>query len=426
MYHPRSVAGFILLLLCLRAGAAASRAAGGGYNVRDYGAAADDRTMDTVAIQKAIDSAAAAGGGEVSLPPGTYRAGSIELKSHVTLRLDAGAIIHGSASAADYPLVTARWEGIKRQCHQALIFADHAEDIAITGSGTILGEGKVGKLRDPRGPTLIEPSNCRNVRLSGVTIGNIGVWTLHPTYCRGVTVSNATIDSTGKNSDGIDPDSCQGVVISHCTFSAGDDDIAIKSGKGEEGVKIGMPADDITITDCTFTKGHAGIALGSELSGGISRVKIANCKFSGVKEAIYMKSSPGRAGYVRDVQAGNLTVTDTALLVIQTTYHSNPDSQGVPGDAGLTSFGGIAISDVRADSKRLVTVEATPERPVDGLALSNITGSCREGFVICNAKGVALANIKLDGMKDAALYTQNAEGTGLEGAVPYVPKTKKE
>ena len=414
------------MLLCFCAGAAASEEAHGSYNVRDYGAVADDKTIDTAAIQKAIDTAAAAGGGEVFLPPGTYRAGSLELKSHVTLRLDAGAVIHGSAAATDYPLVTARWEGIQRECHQALIFAHNAEDIAITGSGAILGDGKVGKLRGPRGPTLIEPSNCKNVRLSGVTIGNIGVWTLHPTYCQGVMVSNVTFDSKGKNSDGMDPDSCQGVVIDHCTFSAGDDDIAIKSGKGQEGVKIGMPTNDISINNCTFSKGHAGVALGSELSGGISGVKIANCKFSGVKEAIYMKSCPGRAGYVRDVQASNLTVTDAALLLIQTTYHSNPDSQGVPGDAGLTSFGSIAISDVHADSKRLVTVQATPERPVDGLALSNISGSCKEGFVICNAKAVVLKNIKLDGMKDAALYTQNAQGTGLEGAAPYVPKSKND
>ena len=223
--------------LCARA--AVSEGAQGGYNVRDFGAVADDKTIDTASIQKAIDTAAAAGGGEVVLPAGSYRTGSIELKSHVSLRLEAGAVIHGSAAAEDYPLVTARWEGIERECHQALIFAHNAEDIAISGSGGIVGEGKVGKLRDPRGPTLIEPSNCKNVRLSGVTIGNIGVWTLHPTYCQGVTVSNVTFDSKGKNSDGMDPDSCQAVVIDHCTFSAGDDDIAIKSGKGEEGVKIG-------------------------------------------------------------------------------------------------------------------------------------------------------------------------------------------
>lgn len=424
MSPVRAVLRFLFPLFCIVVGTGGVHAGQATYNVRDSGAVGDGKTNDTAAIQKAIDAAAGAGGGEVIVPAGTYSTGSLELKSHVTLDLAAGAVIHGDGVATDYPLVQARWEGLQHQCRQALIFANDAEDIAITGSGSIQGDGKVGKLRGPRGPTLFEPTNCKNVRVTGVTVGNDGVWTLHPTFCQDVTISNVTIDSVGGNSDGIDPDSCQGVTIDHCTFSAGDDDIAIKSGKGQEGVKIGKPTADISVTDCTFIKGHAGVAMGSELSGGISGVKIANCTFSGVKEAIYMKSAPGRAGYVRDVHANHLVVTDVPLLVILTTYHANPDAQGVPGVAGLTDFGGISISDVKADSKKtLVKVEATPEKPVDGLTLTGIAGSCRDGFVISNAKNVVLKDIKLDGLKGPALYTQNVQGTGLDGAAPYVPVT---
>jgi polygalacturonase len=416
---------FLFSLLCLLLGAAGVEAAGTTYNVRDSGALGDGTTKDTAAIQKAINTAAAAGGGEVSFPSGTYLTGSIELKSHVTLDLASGAVIQGDADAADYPIVNARWEGLEHPCHQALIFAHDAEDIAITGSGSVIGEGKVGVLRNPRGPTLFEPVSCKNVRLTGVTVSNTGVWTLHPTYCQDVTISHVTIDSKGGNSDGVDPDSCQEVAIDHCSFSAGDDDISVKSGKGQEGVKVGKPSENITVTDCTFTKGHGGIALGSELSGGIAHIKISRCTFSGIAEAIYLKTRAGRAGYVQDVQADHLVV-NVPLLVILTTYHANPDPQGVPGDQGLTSFSGIAISDVQANSKNLVRVEATPERPLDGLTLTNITGTCAQGFVIRNAKNVALKDIKLDGLAGPALYTENVQGTGLDGATPYTAPAQKQ
>jgi polygalacturonase len=393
-------------------------------NVRKSGATGDGKTDDTAALQHAIDTAATAGGGTVSFPAGTYITGSIELKSHVTLDLAPGAVIHGSSHVEEYPIVHARWEGLNHECHQALIFATDGQDIAITGSGSILGDGKVGKLRNPRGATLFEPTGCKGVRITCVTVGNDGVWTFHPTYCQDITVSHVTFASVGGNSDGIDPDSCQHVMIDHCSFSAGDDDIAIKSGKGQEGVKVGKPSDDITVTNCTFTKGHAGVAMGSELSGGISNVKISNCIFDGVKEALYIKTCPGRAGFVRNIEADHLVV-NVPLLTLLTTYHSNPDSQGVSGNAGLTAVSGISVSDVQANAKELVKVEATREMPIDGLTLANITGTSGRGFIILNAKNVVLKDIKLAGMKKGALFTQNVQGTGLDGAAPYVAKTDK-
>lgn len=409
------------LLPAIFIGAVSASYAAAPVNVRDFGATGDGVTSDTAALQKAIDAASGAGGGEVFLPAGTYLTGSIQLKSHVTLNLAAGAVIHGSADPADYPLTNARWEGLDHQCHQALIFARDAQDIAITGSGSIIGEGKVGTLRNPRGPTLFEPVSCGNIRISGVTVGNAGVWTLHPTYCNNVTLSYVTISSTGGNSDGFDPDSCQDVTVDHCSFSAGDDDIAIKSGKGQEGVKVGKPSEHITITNSTFLKGHGGVSMGSELSGGIANVKISNCTFQGVAEAICFKSRAGRAGYVTDVRADHLVVKGVPLLVLLTTYHANPDPQGVPGNDGLTNFSGIAISDVQANSKSLVRVEATPEKPLDGLTLTNITGTCVQGFLIRNAKNVTLKGIKLDGITGPPLYTENVQGAGLDGAAPYVP-----
>ena len=393
------------------------------FNVRDSGAAGDGKTNDRAAIQKAID-AAGAGGGEVDFPPGVYLTGSLELKSRVTLHLDKDARIQGSPDPSDYPIAPARWEGIECPCHQALIHADDAEDIALTGAGVIAGDPTVGSLRNPRGPAIVEPISCRNVRVEGVTLKSTAIWTLHPTYCRDVTISHVTFDTTGWNSDGIDPDSCRRVFIEDCVFSTGDDDIAIKSGKGQEGVKIGKPCEDITITRCTFRKGIGSIAFGSELSGGIRRVTISHCTFQNGTAALLLKSRPGRAGYVQDVRASHLIVGPEPLLIVQTTYGANPDAQGVPGDDGLTRFGGIVISDVQADSHTLVRVEATPEKPLDGLSLRNITGQCTHGFILRNVHNVAMKNIQLQGLSGPLYYTENAQGSGLEGAVPFVPPTK--
>jgi pectate lyase len=255
--------------------------------------------------------------------------------------------------------------------------------------------------------------------VEGVTLKSTIIWTLHPTYCEDVKISRVTFITEGANSDGIDPDSCQRVLIDGCNFTTGDDNIAIKSGKGQEGVKVGRPCEDITITNCTFIKGYSSIALGSELSGGIRGVWISNCTFKDGRAALYLKSRAGRAGYIQDVVANHLTVGPEPLIEIDTNYGANPDKQGVPGKEGLTHLSGISVSDVKAGSRRLVKIQGTIENPVDGISLSEITGSCKEGFIIRNARNVALKNIKLEGFSGPPVLTENAQGTGLEGAAPY-------
>ncbi len=345
---------------------------------------------------------------------GTYLTGSIELKSHVHLVVPQGVTIQGTGDVADYPLKTARWEGMEKPAYLALIRADHAEDIAITGAGTIQGDNKIGKSRSPRGATLIEPIGCKNVRLDGLTLHGKNVWTVHPTYCQDVTFSNLTIATSGPNSDGIDPDSCQHVTIDHCSFDCGDDDISIKSGKGQEGVKVGRPSEDITITNCTFIKGHSSLAFGSELSGGIQNVHIQHCTCQEGRSALYFKSCAGRAGYIRNVSAEDLEVGPEALLVVNTDYKSNPDSQGVDGPAGLTKFQNVTITNARIHGEKGVMVTATAENPADGIALSNITGTCDKTWVFTNATNVCLKDIHVTGFKKGFLNLTNASGTGLD------------
>ena len=389
-------------------------------SVTDFGAIADGQTAATAAIQKALDTAASQGGGVVQVPAGRYRTGSLVLPSHTALHLDAGAYLLGSTNPADYPIITARWEGIETNCHRALISAAHAEDIA--GAGVIEGNPAMGRLRNPRGPTVVEAIDCGNVRVAGVTLKSTRMWTLHPAYCHDVRITGVTFDTTGGNSDGVDPDSCQRVVIDGCNFTTGDDNIAIKSGKGQEGVRIGRPSEDIVIINCTFIKGYCSIAFGSELSGGIRRVLISHCTFQHGLAAMQLKSRPGRAGYLEDITAEHLVVGPEPLLEINNNYIYNPDPQGVPGPAGLTQFKNIRISDITITATNLMTVNGTIEKPVEGLQISRVTGTCRRGSVLKNARGVVLADIQITGLSGSSYFTNNVIGTGLEGAVPLPKK----
>ena len=384
------------------------------FNVKDFGAIGDGKFKNTAAIQKAIDACAAAGEGDVTFPTGTFLTGSIELKSHVHLVVPQGTTLQGSKDKADYTLGTARWEGLERPCYLGLIRADHAEDLAVTGLGVIAGNKEIGKLRSPRGPTLIETIECKDVRLDGMTLHGNQMWTVHPAFCDGVSIANLVIQTTGWNSDGIDPDSCQKVTIDHCSFETGDDSIAIKSGKGQEGVNLGRPSRDITITNCNFIKGYSSIAMGSELSGGIENVLIQHCTFRIGRAALYLKSRPGRAGYIRNITAEDIDVGPEALLEIDTNYQSNPDSQGVPGPAGLTKFENITIRNAKIHGNAAVTVVATHENPATGITLSNSTGTCVEPWTFKNATGVTLTGIHVTGFKKNFLSLINASGTGLE------------
>lgn len=392
------------------------------FSVRDFGARGDGTNVDTVAIQKALDEAGRRGG-EVVLPAGRYVSGSLVLPSHTTLRLERGAALLGSGEKKDYPLVTARWEGIDRECHRSLLWAEKAEDLAIVGEGTIEGNPVVGKLRNPRGPPVIEFRECDWVRVEGVTLRSTRMWTLHPTYCRDVIVKGVTFETSSANSDGIDPDSCQRVHIEGCTFTTGDDGIAIKSGKGQEGARIGRPCEDIVITNCTFKKGYTSIAFGSELSGGIRRVRISNCTFGEAKvAALQFKARPGRGGYVEDVVAEHLTVGPAPLLEMTTSYSYNPDPQGIPGVDGHTLFRNIRISDVKIEAKRLMSVTGTPEKPVEDLLITRVSGTCQQASSLQNVRNVALSNLHLEGVKGPQFLTNNVTGTGFEGAAPLATK----
>src|SRR5688500_15733730 len=254
------------------------------FPVTQYGAKADGKTKDTDAIASALDAAEQAGGGVVIFPPGTYLTGAIKLRSKVALHVEKDATIRFSTDPADYPIVLTRWEGTECMNWSGLIYGQDATDVAITGKGTIDGQGQqwwpmrshanaaMKKLREmgetgdnPRErvfgtadaglrPCLFEPIGCKRILLEDVTFTNSPFWTLHPLYCSDVTARRITVKGTGPNTDGLNPDSCNGVLIERCTFDTGDDCITLKSGRDRDGRRVGRPTENVIVRDITFFK----------------------------------------------------------------------------------------------------------------------------------------------------------------------------
>ena len=233
-----------------------------------------------------------------------------------------------------------RWEGRLREGHRALIHAKDAEQIAIEGEGSITGDMSVGDLRDPRGPCIFEPIECKDVRIEGIHVNYRRMWSIHLTYCQNVLAKDLTIRSTRANGDGIDVDSSRDVQIENCDIDTGDDSIALKSGRGMEGVRIARPTENVTITGCKLGSDFAGLALGTEMSGGIRNIRASDCTFTRGSNAIFIKSRPDRGGFMEDIEGHDLTVAGTkSFLRIDLVNKGIKDSEPVQGGDGLAHVG---------------------------------------------------------------------------------------
>ncbi len=396
-------------------------------NVRDYGATGDGKTKDTLAIQLAIERCSVFGGGEVVVPAGDYLTGALALRSGVTLRIEEGATLNGSQDMADYPFAQVRWEGHWVKGYLGFISATDAVDVGLVGKGKIIGNPTL-RGRNERGtgyrfPALIEFNNCKNVRVEGLYTQQFGMWSTHPVYCENVTFKNVTFKS---GADGIDVDSCKHTVIDSCTFETSDDSISLKSGRGAEGNDIGRVCEDTLITNCTLSDaGFANIGIGSETSAGVRGVRIEKCKFIHARShAIFIKSRVGRGAFVEDVSATDCDVSGMGQGFLQITNTSTGKSDGaasVIGEAGIPLFKNFRFTNMRVTDVPML-VDATrmdPLKPLDGLTLENITGTCKKGIELANVKNVHLSGIKVTGFDGALLSTADVTGTGLAGAAKF-------
>lgn len=378
------------------------------FSVRDFGARGDGKTLDTKAIQMALDKCGQVGGGLVRVPKGDYLIGAVFMKSNTTLKIEEGASLIGSdEETRDYPVLISRFNGMEDKCHASVINAIDVHDITITGKGLVSGSG-VGGTRPPTGPRVIEFIRCKNVLLENIQVRNKGRWTIHPLYCTNVVIRGLDIRTTGKNADGIDPDSCRNVLITECTFDTGDDCIAIKSGKNQQGIDVGIPCENITVTKCTMLGGYGAICIGSEMSGDIRNVVIRDCVLRGVGTGFNIKSRRGRGGVVENVKISNIEMYGVNTPVaIYMNYRFNA-GELIEGPAGIPTFRGITIEDLTIHGPRMGAIKGLPESPVTGLVLKNIQCEGSAVLALDHISGLVFDNIR-NGDGSVALSLENVK-----------------
>lgn len=325
------------------------------YNILDFGAEGDGTTDCLPAIKKAINKCNVEGGGKVIIPAGVYFSkGPVHLKSHVNLVISEGATLKFSSDPKDYlPVVLTRWEGTECFNYSPLIYAYGVTDIAITGKGTIDGnakntfatwkpkQGEDQKLIRQMGndglplnervfgeghylrPCMIQPYNCKNVLIEDVKILDSPFWVIHPAMCYNVTVKNVVVHSNNLNNDGCDPEGSVNVYIKDCEFATGDDAIAIKAGRDQDGWRIGQATENIVIRNIKMNSKANGLCIGSEMSGGVRNVYMENCTVRNAASTIYFKSNLDRGGFIENIHVRNIEV-DTArerCIAFETNYH---------------------------------------------------------------------------------------------------------
>jgi len=407
-----------------------------------YMAAGDGNTMDTQAIQQAIDNCKT--GDIVYLPAGTYKTGALKLHSNMELYLEEGATLQGTDHPEDYlPRIWSRFEGTELLCYSSLLNLgelDHksgpnCENILIRGKGTIASGGRVlaerviasetERLKDELAalgdkireyekpetlpgrvrPRLINISNCKNVRISGVTLKNGASWNVHMIYSDGIVTDHCKFYSENVwNGDGWDPDSSSNCAIFGCVFYTGDDSIAIKSGKNPEGNEIARPSDNIKIFDCKCALGH-GITIGSEMSGGVKDVKIWDCDMGDSLCGIEIKGTKKRGGYVRNVQVRDCRVS--RLLFHSVGYNDDGTGAGVAPVFENCTFENVWITGkcLNHDHKyyemncmELVGFDE-PGHALRNILLKDITlgavGEARQQTLVLSAcEGITICNLK--------------------------------
>ena len=364
------------------------------FNILNYGAVADGYTLNSVAINKAIDACAKQGGGTVVIPAGSFVTGPIIMKSNINLHLQKGALVIFSSAFDQYPLVISSFEGEDAVRCQSPVVAENLANIAITGEGIMNGNGfywrplkkdkvtesqwkahlkkyggaltedkkmwynspkalkgsltsNIGKLEDGKTlkdfedvkdflrPNMIRIYNCKNVLIEDVTFENSPAWTTHVMMSEHITIKNLTVKNPwyGTNTDALDLESCKNALVQDCHFDTGDDGITIKSGRDEEGRKRGMPTKDVIVNNCVVYHAHGGFVVGSEMSGGVNNMYVSNCTFIGTDIGLRFKTNRGRGGLVENIYANNINMMDIpAEAILFDMYYMAKDPVTLAGE----------------------------------------------------------------------------------------------
>lgn len=428
------------------------------FDIRTFGARNDGYTLNTAAINNAINACSKKGGGVVVIPQGIWITGPVVLKSNVNLHVKRSAVLQFTADFNQYPLVEGSFEGLASARNQSPISGTDLVNIAITGAGIIDGNGGVwhigyrdrytesqwkkkiaaggilredgkvwypsvktklgsetknngvlsgGKklsdfenIKDFLRPNMVVLTNCNKILLEGVTFQNSPAWCLHPLMCENITLRNVTAKNpeTAPNGDGIDLESCKNVLVEGSTFDVGDDGICIKSGRDEEGRKRAMPTENVIIRNSVVYHAHGGVVIGSEMSGGARNIFVYDCSFIGSDKGLRFKTARGRGGVVEKIYARNIAMRDIVdeAIFFDMYYFTRPTTE-VPAVTDATpQFRDFYFSDIVCyGASKGIFVRGLPEMHVKNVNMENMVLQAKKGVEIIEASGITLKNIKL-------------------------------
>lgn len=370
-------------------------------NVLKLGAKGDAVNNNKAAFDKAMALCKKNNGGTIIVPKGIYKInGPIHFVSNVNLKIEKGAIIKFSDKPEDYlPMVLTSWEGTMLYNYSPLIYAYECSNVAITGEGTIDGEGgktwKSFKAKETEGknlsrdmnhnntpfkdrklgegyflrPQMIQFFNCKNILVENIRIENSPFWCLHLLKSESITVRGVSYQSLNHNNDGIDPEYAKDVLIENVTFDNGDDNVAIKAGRDHEGrANSATPSENIVIRNCNF-KGLHGVVIGSEMSAGVQNVFVENCKTVGyLKRGIYLKTNADRGGFIKNVFVRNIQLDEVEdCLYMTANYHG--EGKGYQSEISNIHFSNISCSKA---SESGIVIQGFPEKKIQNISFNNI------------------------------------------------------
>lgn len=436
------------------------------FQAVDYGANGDGRTLNTEAIQKAIDAAAEAGGGQVVFKEGTYLSGALFLKSNVELHLDEGVIIQAIQDDQHFPDKWTRVAGIEMDWPAALINIYEQENVRITGKGVIDGNGKYWWDKfwgDPprSGGMWVDYTerdirwavdyDCKRVRpvvvykskevlLQDFTVKRAGFWTISLTfsnqvYVNGVVIRN-NIGGYGPSSDGINTDSSKDVLVEHCDIDCNDDNLCIKSGRDSDGLRVNRPAENIVYRNCITRSGHGLFTIGSETSGGMRNVEVYGLEAFGTNTGIRFKSAKVRGGLIENIWFHDINMEDVdrpfqfelnwypeysypqipeAILKAGIPRHWEVMTTPVePAEKGIPEFRNIRLTNIKVKgAERAFYANAYPEQPIHDLQWENIHIEAREAGNLNYAANWSMNNVVLKTESNEALQLNNSENIEL-------------
>jgi polygalacturonase len=403
------------------------------FNVRDLGAKGDGTTYDTAAIQKALD-ACAKSGGTVEFPAGNYLSKPLTVRSHTTVKLDAGATLWASTNQVDFMKTPGDWLQAKSGSDFIpFIGGQKSDDVTFTGTGVIDGNGaawwpEAEKARQikpgytlPR-PNLIVLEDSKNLRVENITLQNSPKFHLVPSNCEDVIISNVTIlaPERAANTDAIDP-SGRRMLITKCHIDVGDDNVAIKAGRKMPGHDF--QSEDITVTDCTFLHGH-GMSIGSETAGGVRNITVRNCTFENTENGIRIKSDLRRGGLVENISYSDITMSNVTPAITFTCFYANNSAgdakqgataQADPGATNVPVFRNIQITNLRATSQKSAgTILGLPQNCISNVVFENVQITAPKGLTVRNAQGIQFRNSKILAADGVPFISENARIETLE------------